>query len=208
MKTVKMITESIYDLNINESKDNKLHVEGTFAVAEKRNANNRVYRRGLLEREINKYKTEKVERNQSLCEINHPTDRCEIDLTKAAGLVEDLQWKSDDTVWGRALVLPETPYGGILTGLIKSGVSVGISSRATGTLDESGYVNEDLNLITFDFVSSPSAPGAFVKGILEGKEFSAPGESDTQPDERQVQEALKSHEKKIWQVIENIQKNL
>ncbi len=208
MKKVKMITEASYDLNINESEDKKLYVEGIFAVAEKKNANKRVYGKDLLSKQVNKYITEKVERKQSLCEINHPTDRCEIDLTKAAGLVESLEWRGND-VWGRALVLPETPYGSILNGLIKSGVSVGISTRGTGTVSESGYVDDSYNLITWDFVSSPSAPGAFVNGILEGVDFPVPDTNETkQPTDEEVKQALQEHEKRIWQVIKQIENSL
>jgi len=91
MKKLKMITESNYDLQICESENKKLYVEGVFAAAEIKNGNGRIYRKETLKNQIDKLMEEKVKTKQALCEINHPTDRSEIDLTKAAGLVEKLE---------------------------------------------------------------------------------------------------------------------
>lgn len=203
MKNLKMITESNYDIQINESKDKKLYIEGIFASAETKNANNRIYPKKIMEREYDRL-MEKVKQRTCLGEIGHPENRSETDLTKAAILVEDLQWQGND-IHGKARVL-STPYGQIAKSLIEDNVKFGISTRGLGTVDEkTGYVNDDLQLLAVDLVTSASNPGSrFVNGILEGVDFPVPDTNVSDPTDEEVKRALQEHEKRIWQVLESL----
>ena len=211
IKKVKMITENNYNVDIVESEKKHLFIEGVFASSETKNENGRIYPKNLLENRVEKIQDD-VKNRICYGELNHPTDRCEVDLSQVSHLIENLEWNGND-VYGRARVLEETPKGMTLKGILKHG-KVGVSSRGTGTtrFDESRsaeIVEDNFSLITWDVIHKASNPSSrFVNGILEGREFTIPDSHIIEPDERQVQEALKSHEKKIWQVIENIQKNL
>ena len=200
----KLITESNFSVEINESQDKTLYVEGVFASAETRNQNGRVYPKKILEREYNKI-MENVSEKTCMGELGHPTDRSEIDLSKAAILIENMEWQGND-VYGKAKVL-STPYGQIARSLINDGAKFGISTRGLGSVNEAGYVNEDFTWLTLDLVQNASNPGSrFVNGILESKEFPLP--SEEKQDESKIKEALELHERQVWQVIKNIEKNL
>ncbi len=208
MKKMKLITESFYSVQMNESaKDKKrLYIEGIFQTAEKKNQNGRIYKKSLLEREVEKFMS-KIEERQATGELGHPENRADTDLSKAAIHVEHLEWQGND-VLGKALVL-STPYGQIVKNLWEDKVKFGISSRGLGTVNENSYVNDDYNLLTWDIVSNASTYGSkFVNGILEGKEFTIPETKKNEPTVEEIQEALKEHEKKIWQVIDKISKEL
>jgi len=168
MSKLKLITEEVTSLQIVESASTKdLYVEGIFSSAEEKNKNGRIYKKSTLEREINKL--EKTIKGKSLWgELNHPAS-AEINLERAAILVETLNWKGND-LYGRAVVL-DTPMGNIAKALMKKG-KIGISSRGLGTVDESGYVNDsNYKLITWDLVGNPSNYPSWVNGIYEGKEW-------------------------------------
>lgn len=177
-KRLKLITESNYHVEINEDSKKNLYIEGIFASAEQKNENGRVYPRKILEREVEKV-TESVKNRTCLGELNHPTDRAETALDKAAILVEKLEWNNND-VHGKAKIL-STPYGQIAKNLLEDQVNFGISSRGLGTVNESGYVNEDYALITWDLVQNASNPASkFVNGVLEDKEFTLPNDTTQQ----------------------------
>lgn len=163
---VKLITEEVQNLTILESNKNKeLYVEGIYSSAEKENKNGRKYKKTTLEREIKRLQ-EDIKRGSLFGELNHPTSP-DINLERAAILVEKLDWKGND-LYGRAVVL-DTPMGNIAKALMKKG-SIGISSRGLGSVDESGYVNDgSYKLITWDLVGNPSNHPSWVKGIFEGK---------------------------------------
>jgi hypothetical protein len=199
---MKLICEISYDINsINEKKDEKnLYVVGIFSSAEVKNANGRVYPRQILEREIEKFYNEKVKQKCAIGQLNHPNTP-EGDLEKAAILVEDLEWKSNN-VMGRAKVLT-TPSGQIVRNLINDGVKIGISSRGLGDVSESGIVEDTFNLLTYDIVSNPSNIGSWINGIYEGNTFGIDKDK-----EKQIKEAKEEYKKKIWQVLENIEKNI
>ena len=198
---VKLITEQNYDLELVESKENKsLYIMGIFSSAETRNGNGRIYPRNILEREITEVR-KSVDKNTCIGQIGHPQDSPETDLEKSAIIVEDLKWKGSD-VYGKARVL-STPSGQILKGLINDGVTIGISSRGLGTVNESGYVNDDYKLLTWDVVANPSNKTSWVNGIYEGKEFEIPDNGISKPTEEEIKSVLKEHEKKIWQVIKS-----
>ena len=172
-----LITEDIFEgvkhlSEVDESTGNKHHyTRGIFLQAEQKNRNGRIYPISILEREVDKYAKEFIDTKQSLGEVEHPQSPT-INLERASHLIESLTRSGNNWV-GNAKVL-STPMGKMVSALLDDGVQIGVSSRGLGTLrEENGinYVNEDYQLMTVDIVSSPSAPGAFVNGIYEGKEF-------------------------------------
>ncbi len=163
---MKLITEMSYDLQIAESKAKGTHIVGIWSTAELTNNNSRVYKRDILEREIDKIQ-QKVDEGTLWGELGHPPNP-EINPERIAVLTSMLEWKGND-VYGKAKVL-DTPSGQIAKTLIKEG-KMGISSRGLGTVSEDGYVNEDFNLITWDLVTDPSNNPSWVNGIFEGKSF-------------------------------------
>jgi len=205
-RKVKMITETSFNFEIKESKeDKKLYIMGVFSSAEKQNKNGRVYPKNILEREINKL-DEAIKNRTCLGQMGHPEDSPETDLEKASIITEDLKWKDND-VYGKARVL-NTPTGNILKNLIEDNVTIGISSRGLGTVNENGTVNEDFQLLTYDIVANPSNKGSWVNGIYEGREFTIPEGEIERLTESEIKDFLKEHEKKVWQVIKNIRKSL
>ena len=154
----------------NVSKENgNIVVEGILATAEVKNGNGRYYSRQLWERELDKYK-ELINERRSLGELDHPESSV-VNLKNVSHLVTDYNWDGDN-VMGKIEILP-TPSGNILKELIKAGVTVGVSSRGMGSLEQNGNVMEvqdDFELLCWDFVSTPSNPGSYMKTLNEGKE--------------------------------------
>ena len=144
-------------------------VEGILATAEVKNGNGRYYSRDLWNREIDKY-MELVKENRATGELDHPESQV-INLKNVSHNIKDMYWDGDN-VMGKIEILP-TPSGNILKALIDSGITVGVSSRGMGSLEESGGVMEvqdDFELLCWDFVSTPSNPGSYMQTIREGKE--------------------------------------
>jgi len=179
MKKLNLITETFNQVELWESQSKTPYMIGIFASAETKNANGRIYEKSILEREVDKFVNEKIKTKSSWGELGHP-DNSEINLDNVAMIIESLEWKGND-VYGKAKIL-DTPKGTILRTLVKEG-NIGVSTRGLGTVNESGKVNDDFNLITIDAVSDASNPGSrFINGILEGKTFSLP-ESEITLDE-------------------------
>jgi hypothetical protein len=177
---MKLITECSTELELFEGKDKQPYIIGIFSSAEVKNNNGRRYKKELLEREVTKFVSEKVKNRSSFGELSHPSGP-DINLDKVAIVIESLEWKGGD-VYGKAKIL-DTPMGKIAKELVKEG-RLGISSRGLGTVSESGYVNEDFNLITYDLVADASNPASqFVNGILEGKEFASTDTKEITEDE-------------------------
>jgi hypothetical protein len=174
MKLIKEVVESVKCITENtEDGKKKLFIEGTFLVGDKVNKNNRMYKMDTLRNEVTRYTKELIESNRALGELGHP-DTPSINLDRACIKILSLS-EDGNTFRGKALVL-ETPYGQIVKNLIDSDVNLGVSSRALGSLvmTKEGYnlVQDDLRLATAaDVVADPSAPGAFVQGIMENKEW-------------------------------------
>jgi len=136
-------------------------MQGIMQKANVLNRNGRVYPREILEREVNKY-MESVRKNIATGELDHP-DSAIVSLSNVSHKVTELWWEGD-TLYGKVQIA-ETPSGNILKGLLKSGIQLGISSRGVGSVKEHGdkaVVQDDFELIAFDFVSSPSTPGAWL----------------------------------------------
>jgi hypothetical protein len=158
------LTESVNKTNGN------LLVEGILATAEVKNGNGRYYSKNLWEREMNKY-NELVQQRRSIGELDHPESSV-VNLKNVSHIINDWWWDGDNVV-GKIEVLP-TPSGNILKELIKSGVTVGVSSRGMGSLEQRGNVMEvqdDFELLCWDFVSTPSNPGSYMHTLNEGKQI-------------------------------------
>ncbi len=174
---MKLIRESVENVKyINEATENgskKLYIEGTFLVGESVNKNNRMYKMDTLRKEVQRYNEEFISQNRALGELGHP-DTPTINLERVSHKILSLQ-EDGNTFYGKALIL-DTPYGQIVKNFIENDVTCGVSSRALGSLVQTkeGYnlVQDDLRLATAaDIVADPSAPGAFVNGIMENKEW-------------------------------------
>ena len=154
--------------NVNKETGN-LMVEGILATAEVKNGNGRYYSKDLWDREMDKY-NELIEQRRSMGELDHPESTV-INLKNVSHLISDYWWDGDN-VMGKIEILP-TPSGQILKELIKAGVTVGVSSRGMGSLEQNGSVMEvqdDFELLCWDFVSTPSNPGSYMHTLNEGKQ--------------------------------------
>ena len=153
--------------NVNKESGNLL-VEGILATAEVKNGNGRYYSKDLWNREMDKY-SELIEQRRSMGELDHPESTV-INLKNVSHLITDYFWDGDN-VMGKIEILP-TPSGNILKELIKNGITVGVSSRGMGSLEDRGGVMEvqdDFELLCWDFVSTPSNPGSYMHTLNEGK---------------------------------------
>ena len=176
---MKLITEINEDLDVFELEEDStgkksLFLEGVFLQSETLNRNKRMYPRPILEREVKRYKKDYIKENRAFGELGHP-DGPTINLERVSHMITDLRRSGNDWV-GRAKVLRETPYGKIVEGILKEGAKLGVSSRGMGSLEEQSngtkIVKDDYFLATAaDIVADPSAPNAFVNGIMEGKEW-------------------------------------
>ncbi len=145
-------------------------VTGILATVEVKNGNGRYYSRDLWEREIDKY-NEVIKENRAVGELDHP-DSSVINLKNVSHNVKDLWWDGDN-ILGKIEILP-TPSGNILKSLVDNDITVGVSSRGMGTLKPMGEVQEvqdDFELLCWDFVSTPSNPGSYM-ALQEGKQNS------------------------------------
>ena len=172
---MKLITEQIENVNvITEGKGDskKLYIEGVFLQSELKNRNGRMYPFSVLEKEVNRYNEEYVKTNRALGELGHP-DGPTVNLDRVSHRITSLTAEGNNFI-GKAQIL-DTPMGKIAKSLLEDGVKLGVSSRGMGSIDK----REDCNVVMDDFmlataadiVADPSAPDAFVNGIMEGKEW-------------------------------------
>lgn len=172
---MKLITETIEEVKVLTEEQNgvkSLFISGPFLVAETKNRNGRVYKTDTLAKEVGRYNEEYVQKKRAFGELGHP-DSPTINLDRVSHLITSL--KQEGNIWvGKAKIL-ETPMGKIAKSLMEGGATLGVSSRGMGSLKNEGGVNvvqDDFYLATAaDIVADPSAPGAFVQGIMEGKEW-------------------------------------
>jgi hypothetical protein len=146
-------------------------IEGVFMQSEAKNRNGRIYPKAIMEGAVDKYVTEQVSQNRAVGELNHPEGPT-VNLDKVSHKITELSWKGNDVV-GKAQIL-DTPMGNIVKGLLEGGVQLGVSTRGMGSLEEKNgimFVKDDFVLNTVDIVQDPSAPTAFVNGIMEGVEW-------------------------------------
>ncbi len=154
-----------------KSGEKNYFIEGVFMQSNKKNRNGRVYEKATLENAVEKYVTEQVKTGRAVGELNHPEGPT-VNLDKVSHKINDLHWQGNDVV-GKASIL-KTPMGKIVEGLLEGGVKLGVSSRGMGSLvskNGAQYVGDDFMLSTIDIVQDPSAPSAFVNGVMEGVEW-------------------------------------
>ena len=172
---MKLITESIENIEVlTEETDGKkrLYIEGVFLQSEVKNRNGRVYPFKVLDNEVKRYNEEYIKPGRALGELGHP-DGPTVNLDRVSHRIVSLKAEGNNFI-GKAQIL-DTPNGKIANSLLGEGVKLGVSSRGMGTLDKQegvSYVMDDFMLATAaDIVADPSAPDAFVNGIMEGKEW-------------------------------------
>ena len=172
---MKLITETIENVQvITEGKGDskRMYIEGVFLQSELRNRNGRVYPFEVLQREVNRYNEEYVKTKRALGELGHP-DGPTVNLDRVSHRITELRAEGNNFM-GKAQIL-DTPMGKIAKSLLGEGVQLGVSSRGMGSIDrreDTAYVMDDFMLATAaDIVADPSAPDAFVNGIMEGKEW-------------------------------------
>jgi hypothetical protein len=172
---MKLITEMNQDVKfLTEKKEDgtkSVYIEGIFMQAEKPNRNGRIYGKGIMEREVQKYQ-ELINEKRSLGELGHPPNPS-INLNQVSHMITGLKFEGND-IYGKAKIL-DTPMGKIAKNFIEEGVRLGVSSRGLGSvkLNKEGVneVQDDFHLATVDIVADPSAPDAFVQGIMESADW-------------------------------------
>jgi hypothetical protein len=173
-----LITETIEQVKyLKEAKEEggkNYYIEGPFLQTEVQNRNGRIYRKHIMEREVNRYIKEYVETKRAFGELGHP-DGPGINLDRVSHMIVGLKEDGNNYI-GRAKIMTETPMGRIVKNLIDEGAQLGVSSRGMGSLklNKEGVneVQDDFYLATAgDIVADPSAPNAFVRGIMESKEW-------------------------------------
>jgi hypothetical protein len=173
MKLITEVTEAVKILT--EEKDGKknLFIEGIFLQGNIKNRNGRLYNTNILDREVNRYVKESVEKGRAYGELGHP-DGPGVNLDRVSHIITELKREGDNFI-GKAKI-SSTPMGQIARGLIEDGAQLGVSSRGMGSIKEGKdgimEVQDDFHLATAaDIVADPSAPDAFVNGIMEGVEW-------------------------------------
>ena len=174
MRLIKEFNESISYLTEETKNPNKpnVFIEGVFLQSDLKNKNGRVYPKEIMQREVQRYVNENVKTKRAYGELGHP-DGPTVNLDRVSHMITDL--REDGNNWiGKAKIM-DTPMGRIVKELISEGAQLGVSSRGLGSLKERNGINEvqgDFMLATAaDIVADPSAPDAFVSGIMEGKEW-------------------------------------
>lgn len=172
---MKLITEVTEDIQyISEEKNGKRHlyIEGVFLQSNITNRNNRSYPKEIMRKEVDRYRTEQIDKKRAMGELGHP-DGPTLNLDRVSHMITSLKEQGDNWI-GKAKIL-DTPMGNIVKNLMDEGAQLGVSSRGLGSLKEKNGINEvqdDFVLSTAaDIVADPSAPDAFVRGIMENKEW-------------------------------------
>jgi len=175
MRLLSEVNEEVnYITEATENGKKNFFIEGVFMQGNFKNRNGRVYPTEILEKEVARYNKEYVEKNRAYGELGHPQGPT-INLERVSHMITELK-KDGDNFVGKAKIMTETPYGAIVKSLIKEGAQLGVSSRGMGTLSAGKggiqQVGKDFYLATAgDIVADPSAPLAFVEGIMEEKEW-------------------------------------
>ena len=209
MKLIKEINESVSYVTEGSDGKKELYIEGPFLVSEKKNKNGRLYEFNTMKKEVHRYTEEYINKHRAFGELGHP-ETPSINLDRVSHMITSL--REDGNQWiGKAKIL-DTPMGQIARKLIEGGAQLGVSSRGMGSLKNVNGVNivqNDFYLATAaDIVADPSAPGAFVQGIMEGKEWMLVNGIWTEQDQSQaIQQIRQATRKEIEQVSLNIFEN-
>ena len=172
MKLIAEYTDNELEVLTEEKNGKKSYaIEGIFMQAESKNRNGRIYPRPVMEKAVDRYNQEQVVPGRAVGELNHPEGPT-VNLDKVSHKIESLNWQGNDVV-GKATILA-TPMGEVVKGLLDGGVKLGVSTRGMGSLmrtNDAMVVKDDFLLNAVDIVQDPSAPSAFVNGIMEGVEW-------------------------------------
>ena len=174
MKLISEYAENKLDFLVEEDKKTgkkNYGIQGIFAQAETKNRNGRIYPMPIMEKALGKYVDTQVSKGRAVGELNHPEGPT-VNLDRVSHKIDDLHFEGNNVV-GKASIL-DTPMGQVVKGLLDGGVTFGVSTRGMGSLKNNGnamVVNDDYILNAVDIVQDPSAPSAFVNGIMEGVEW-------------------------------------
>jgi len=173
MKLIREIVEEVkFVKEANENKGKDYYIEGVFMQAERVNRNGRVYPMGVMLKEVNRYCSESVDKNRAYGELGHPAGPT-INLDRVSHMIKELRVDGSNII-GRAKIM-DTPMGNIVKNLMDEGASLGVSSRAMGSLKPKNgvmEVQEDFHLATAaDIVADPSAPDAYVNAVMESADW-------------------------------------
>jgi hypothetical protein len=214
MKLIKEINETVNYLTEDSDGKKSLFIEGPFLVAETKNRNGRLYEFNTMKKEVARYTESYINKQRAFGELGHP-ETPSINLDRVSHMITSL--REEGNTWiGKAKIL-DTPMGNIAKSLIEGGAQLGVSSRGMGSLKNVNGVNivqPDFYLATAaDIVADPSAPGAFVQGIMEGKEWMLVNGVWTEQDHSQaIQQIRQATRQEIEQVslkiFENFMKKL
>ena len=218
---MKLISESIEDIEYLLEDDEvtgkkNYKIRGPFLQAEVKNRIGRIYPLAILEKEVRRYNKEYIQKNRAFGELGHP-DGPTVNLERVSHMITSLHPNGNDFI-GEAKIM-DTPYGKIVKNLIDEGAKLGVSSRGMGSLEPKrgvNFVKDDFYLATAaDIVADPSAPNAFVEGIMEGKEWvwdnGAVKEMDIAAYRKELdmkQEFAQAREEKNAQIFENFMSKL
>lgn len=176
---LRLIAEDTYDVRRlveqapEAGKKPSYFIEGIFMQGNKKNQNGRVYPTEVLQREMERYRKEYIDRKRALGELGHPESPT-VNLDRVSHMITDIVREGNDFI-GRAKIMTDLPMGNIVKGFIDEGVELGVSTRGLGSLRETNdginEVQDDFFLSTVDIVADPSAPDAFVQGIMENRSW-------------------------------------
>ena len=210
MKLIKEINETVsYITEEIEGGKKNLFITGPFLQTEQKNRNGRIYLREVMAKEVARYTDQYINKNRAFGELGHP-DTPSINLDRVSHMIVDLHQEGNDWI-GKAKIL-DTPMGNIARNLIEGGGQLGVSSRGMGSIKQQNGVNvvqDDFYLATAaDIVADPSAPDAFVRGIMENKEWMIVNGVWTEMDQDLAQRSIKKASRKdIEMVAEQIFRN-
>jgi len=207
---MKLITEHTNEVEyIVEGKNKQQYIKGIFMQSDIKNQNGRIYPYSVLKKQVKEFNEKFVKQDRALGELGHPSGPT-VNLDRVSHVITELQEDGKNFI-GKAKII-DTPNGKIVKNLLESGVRLGVSSRGLGSIktNKSGVneVQDDFVLSTVDIVSDPSAPDAFVNGIMEGKEFSLTGEVEYHI-QKEIKNTVKARlEQKKIELFQNFIKNL
>ena len=207
---MKLITEHTNEVEyIVEGKNKQQYIKGIFMQSDIQNQNGRIYPYSVLKKQVKEFNEKFVKQDRALGELGHPSGPS-VNLDRVSHIITELHEDGKNFI-GKAKII-DTPNGKIVKNLLESGVRLGVSSRGLGSVKTNkegvNEVQDDFVLSTVDIVSDPSAPDAFVNGIMEGKEFSLTGEVEYHI-QKEIKNTVKARleEKKI-ELFQNFIKNL
>ena len=188
----------------NEKGEKDYFIEGIFMQSEIKNRNGRIYPKEVIQKEVKRYNKEFVEKKRAFGELGHPEGPT-INLDKVSHMIEKLEEDGNNFV-GRAKIL-STPNGQIVKNLIDDGAKLGVSSRGLGSLESKGnaqYVKDDFQLATAgDIVADPSAPNAFVNGVMEGVEWVYDAATNSWQSQAVIEEVVRTGNESVQKLNEN-----